>query len=225
MNTVNLSQRTAEKLYQTIVQEAKPGDKLPNELELAQQLGVSRATLREAIRILSAQGVLEVQRGKGTFIRSDMENAGDTLGPLERLKTRLADLFEIRLFFEPDCAALACERATEAEMQAIISQGQHVNELVQNGGNWPDADEIFHKRIAKASHNAFVIRLLPIINSAIHDTMMIANNAAVLGELVVSDNRMLIEFFRRRDSDGARSAMDIHMRHVMSSLGLPTKRS
>ena len=64
----NLSQQTAQRLYARIVAEKRlrPGDKLPNEVELSAQLGVSRATLREAIRTLAARGVLEVRRGRGT---------------------------------------------------------------------------------------------------------------------------------------------------------------
>ena len=66
MEKKNLSQQTMERLYNTIVAEKRmqPGDKLPNELELSEQLGVSRATLREALRMLIARGVLEVRRGK-----------------------------------------------------------------------------------------------------------------------------------------------------------------
>ena len=68
MSRQNLSQQTADRLYTTIVveQQLQPGEKLPNELELAQQLGVSRATLREAIRTLADRGVLEVRRGRFT---------------------------------------------------------------------------------------------------------------------------------------------------------------
>ena len=70
MEKKNLSQQTMERLYNTIVVEKRlqPGDKLPNELELAEKLNVSRATLREALRMLIARGVLEVRRGKGTFV-------------------------------------------------------------------------------------------------------------------------------------------------------------
>ena len=72
MKTQSLTQRTADRLYSQITAEGRlgPGDKLPNEVELSRQLGVSRATLREAIRTLTAQGVLEVRRGKGTFVAS-----------------------------------------------------------------------------------------------------------------------------------------------------------
>ena len=70
MEKKSLAQQTAEGLYARIVAEGRPGpgEKLPNELELSQELGVSRTTLREAIRSLVTQGVLEVRRGKGTFV-------------------------------------------------------------------------------------------------------------------------------------------------------------
>ena len=70
MKKPNLSQQTARRLYNLIAAEKKfvPGEKLPNELYLAQELGVSRATLREAIQSLAVQGVLEVRRGCGTFV-------------------------------------------------------------------------------------------------------------------------------------------------------------
>ena len=79
MSKRNLSQQTAERLYNSIVAEGtlRPGDKLPNEVELSQQLGVSRATLREAIRELAARGVLEVRRGRGTFVSEEVADIED----------------------------------------------------------------------------------------------------------------------------------------------------
>ena len=70
MDKKNLSQQTMERLYTQSVAEKTlaPGDKLPNELELSAQMGVSRATLREALRMLIAPGVLEVRRGKGACV-------------------------------------------------------------------------------------------------------------------------------------------------------------
>ena len=71
-----LSDDIAEMLLSMIVVEKKylPGDKLPNEIELSKELGVSRITLREAIRILVTRHVLEIKRGKGTFVREDYDN-------------------------------------------------------------------------------------------------------------------------------------------------------
>lgn len=107
MSKRNLSQQTAERLYNSIVAEGtlRPGDKLPNEVELSQQLGVSRATLREAIRELAARGVLEVRRGRGTFVSEEVADIEDFgFSGLERLQGQLRDLFELRSIFEPKAA-------------------------------------------------------------------------------------------------------------------------
>ena len=79
MEKQSLSQQTAWRLYNLIAAEKRllPEEKLPNELELAQEMGVSRATLREAIRELATQGVLEVRRGRGTFVSRRVEEIND----------------------------------------------------------------------------------------------------------------------------------------------------
>ena len=107
MQKKSRSRQTAELLYNQIVVEKKmvPGEKLPNELELAQQLNVSRATLREALRDLTVQGVLEVHRGRGTFV-SEKVNAIQDFGfsQLDRVKGQLKDLFELFV----DATAYSC---------------------------------------------------------------------------------------------------------------------
>ncbi len=120
----SLSERIASELYNLIVLQKKfaRGDQLPHENDLSHRLGVSRTTLREAVRYLVAQGVLSVQRGRGTFISDDLAifNKYD-VGSLSH--ARLADMYEIRLMFEPQCMMLACFRATEEELQGIFDQG------------------------------------------------------------------------------------------------------
>ena len=97
MKNQSLSQQTARRLYSLIAAEKRfaPGEKLPNELELSQDLGVSRATLREAIGSLAAQGVLEVRRGRGTFVSERAEIGDLGFSALEQVRGRLRDLFEI----------------------------------------------------------------------------------------------------------------------------------
>ena len=117
MERKNRWQQAAAALYDQIVAEKRlqPGDKLPNEVELSQELGGSRATLREAIRSLCAQGVLEVRRGKGTFVSPQVEEIEDFgFDRLNGVKGRLRDLFELRAIFEPQAAALACRRKSRA---------------------------------------------------------------------------------------------------------------
>ena len=95
MEKKSLAQQTAERLYSIIAAEGRfaPGEKLPNELALSRELGVSRATLREAIRTLAAQGALEVRRGKGTFVSQAVEEMSDFgFSTLERVRGQLRDL-------------------------------------------------------------------------------------------------------------------------------------
>lgn len=217
----SLSERTATELYNMIVLQKKfsAGDKLPNETELAQSLGVSRTTLREAVRYLIAQGILSVQRGRGTFISEDLSMFHKyDMGALSH--ARLADMYEIRLMFEPQCMMLACFRATDEELDGIFTQAKLVEELVRSDGNWPDEDQRFHEMIAAASHNEFIIRMFPIINAAVNEAMEMTDNIEGLKNIVIYDNRDMIGFLRLRDGAGAKSAMSIHIRHVINTLGL-----
>jgi len=109
----------------TIEKRFKAGDKLPNENDLSEELGVSRTTLREAIRILAAGNIVGIKRGKGTFVKENFEESTlDGLSALASVKMDAGDLYEMRLIFEPEAAYYATLRATESELQRIISIGQ-----------------------------------------------------------------------------------------------------
>ena len=218
----SLSERTAEKLYEMIIYDKafSEGDKLPNENELSTMLGVSRATLREAIRVLVAQGILSVRRGKGTYISLGLsEQTGFGINTLERVRVRLSDMYEIRLMFEPQAIMYACERATDAEIRTIRRQAAHVRRAMETGGNWAVEDQAFHRLIAKASHNEFIIRLFPIINTAVQEAMEISQEIIdILEKTTTVDNEMIVDFLQRRDADGARSAMNVHIRHIIAAM-------
>ena len=216
----SLTERTGEALYDMILiqKQFKPGDKLPNEFELSARLGVSRATLREAVSALIAQGVLVVKRGSGTFIANELPNIGDvSISSIDFMRVRLSD---IRLMFEPQSVKLACERADDNELAAIEEQAKKVNRLLRSDGNWPDADQEFHEMIGAASHNEFISRLFPIINSAVHEVMLVSTNQKLLKDIVRRDNALIVEFMMKRDGDGASHAMSIHIRHMINALKL-----
>ena len=108
MKNNTLTQRTADRLRHMIVKQKKFhfGEKLPNENDLSEQLGISRTTLREAIRILTSEGLLVVRRGKGTFVSDQINQYADPellgLGALTDTKITLRDLYEARRIFEPE---------------------------------------------------------------------------------------------------------------------------
>ena len=223
MEKKSLAQQTAEGLYARIVVEGRPGpgEKLPNELELSQELGVSRTTLREAIRSLVTQGVLEVRRGKGTFVSEQVGEIEDFgFGGLERVKGQLRDLFELRSIFEPQAARLACLRATEEELADILEKGAAVEECIRAGRDRVEADGAFHAAIVRATHNEFMVRLLPLIHRAVQTAVETGKEPERLAADTIRDHALLLEFFERRDGAGAEHAMAIHMRHAMDGMGL-----
>lgn len=223
MEKQSLSQQTARRLYSLIAAEKKfaPGEKLPNELDLAQELGVSRATLREAIQSLTAQGVLEVRRGRGTYVSQRVEEIDDFgFSALEQVRGQLRDLFELRAIFEPQAASLACRRATGEELADILAQGERVAACIQAGADRTQADRAFHAAIVRAAHNEFMVRLLPIIDQAVETAIASGARREELAQATLRDHALLLEFFQRRDAEGACHAMSIHMRHAMDEMGL-----
>lgn len=223
MKKPNLSQQTARRLYSLIAAEKEfaPGEKLPNELDLSQRLGVSRATLREAIQSLTSQGVLEVRRGRGTFVSQRVEEIDDFgFSALEQVRGQLRDLFELRSIFEPQAAALACRRATQDELTDILRQGREVEACIQSGTDRTQADRAFHAAIVRAAHNEFMVRLLPVIDQAVETAVASGARREELAQATLRDHALLMEFFEKRDAEGARHAMAIHMRHAMDEMGL-----
>ena len=223
MEKRNLSQQTAQRLYNMIVVEKQltAGEKLPNEVELAQQLSVSRATLREAIHALTTQGVLEVHRGRGTFVSQQVEQVEDFgFSSLEQVKGQLRDLFELRSIFEPQAARLACRRGSPEELADILAKGAEVEACIRKGQDRTRADREFHAAIVRATHNEFMMRLLPMINQAVETAIDTGEDQELLARITLRDHALLLEFLQKRDEAGAEYAMAIHMRHAMDEMGL-----
>ena len=210
---VKLSERTADRLCELIMDERQftPGSKLPNENELSEALHVSRTTLREAISFLVAQGVLEIRRGKGTFVTEDLPASAVDLTALSNLRSRVRarDLFEMRLIFEPATVALACQRATDEELAQIRQKAERMERIAKAGGDWPLADQEFHMAIIKASHNEYMRRLYPIINGAVNEILQVSVNRAHMQSIAIADNYMILDFLMQRDEAGARHAMSM----------------
>ena len=223
MEKKSLFQETADRLYTRIVVEGRlaPGEKLPNELNLAKELGVSRTTLRDALRALTTQGILEVRRGKGTFVAERTADS-DTLNfsELGRIRGQLRDLFELRSLVEPPAARLACRRATEQELEDILHRGGEVERCIRAGEDRTQPDQEFHAAIVRATHNEAMMRLMPIISQAVETAVAAGDHAEVLAGDTLRDHALLMDFFRKRDESGAEHAMAIHMYHSIDVMGL-----
>mgnify|MGYP002424218115 CR=1 FL=1 len=217
-----LSDRVADDILTMITIEKRflPGDKIPNELELSKELGISRTTLREAFRILAAGGVLEIRRGLGTFVREDFKTDKKGISSLSGLRTDIRDLYEMRLIVEPEAAYYAAERADEEEMEQILRLGRRIEEEIAAGKDRTEAERNFHKAIARASHNEFMTKLMPVIYQAVDKGVRLSGHKGKAVSDTVRDHRMIMEFLRLRNAEGARSAMKIHILHAMEEFEL-----
>lgn len=223
MQKENLSQRTAETLKAQILEEKiyKYGEKLPNENELSETLGISRTTLREAIRILTSEGILVVKRGRGTFVADQFDQYTDSsmdMQELFKMKVTLRDLYEARMIFEPEAAALACKRATDKEIEHILALGEACQRQVKldpQGKNRIASESAFHGAIIKASHNDFLSQFMPTLTRTIEQTFALNYNLDVIAEDAYKDHILIMDFLKKRDGQAIKSAVTIHLHHAV----------
>jgi len=216
----SLAQQIAEELYSLILQQTEfsPGDRLPNEIELSNRFHVSRTTLREAIRILSVHGLVEVRHGIGTFVAEQLPVPADYgFRDLANLKMDVRDLYEARLIFEPQVAALAVQRATEIELNEIITLEETIQQAYRKGEDVSDYDRQFHNALVKCAHNPFLEQIITIINDGIKNLLMLIEITDVQ-DVVAHDLSNIVAFVKRRDPIGIEGAMKVHILHSIHLL-------
>jgi len=222
MRNKMLSQSVADNILSMITIEKRfsVGDKLPNELELSEELNVSRTTLREAIRILIAYDILEIRRGKGTYVTQKALEQPQDLETLSSVKVNAKDLYEMRLIFEPEAAYLAAERGTDAEIKRILDYGKRIENEIKSGKDRTKDEHSFHKVIAQATHNEFMNKLMPILYQAIAKGVVLSVQSEKAKRDTICDHRMIMEFLEQRNAQGAKDAMRIHIMHAMKELNI-----
>ena len=208
----SLGQKTEDRLMQYILDNnIAIGEKIENEFELAQIFGVGRSTIREAVKGLVSRGVLEIRRGDGTYVISNIDMKNDVLGFAHiKDRYRLAlDLFEVRLMIEPDIAALACANATAGQLAQLKVLCDEVEMLYTQGHDHIQKDVEFHSYIAKISGNMVVERLIPVINTSV---VVFANiTYRRLMNETIETHRAIVSCIEKRDAVGAKCAMNMHL--------------
>lgn len=207
-----LGDRIEARLMKYIQEEPIPvGEKIPNEFELAEKFGVGRSTIREAVKGLVSQGMLEVRRGSGTYVISTHPAEEDPLG-LGRYddKYHLAlELFDVRLMIEPEIAALAAMNATKEEVVQLRVLCNEVEKIYRSGENHVRKDIELHTCIARCSKNRVVEVLVPLINSAVHTFANVTHRE--LMEETIETHRAIVDAIEKQDQVGARCAMMMHL--------------
>jgi GntR family transcriptional regulator, transcriptional repressor for pyruvate dehydrogenase complex len=148
--------------------ELKAGDKLPTERSLAEQLGVSRSSVREALSALEVLGVIHSRQGLGNFIAENVENdlQEDQFEDLI-VEGGTIEILEARQLFEPGLAALAARRRTDADLAAIRACVTEMERRLTEGMDSWEPDWGFHIAVANACHNPVVAAIEDLINQRV----------------------------------------------------------
>lgn len=222
--TTSVYQQVAARLRQRIrLGLLCSGERLPPERALAEHLGVSRVTLRDALGILQGEGLLERRRGAGggAVITGPRPSAVEARAELQR-QTGLAERnLELRLVIEPGAARLAAERRTDADLERLLRSIQGLERAAARGlegvGEFHRADSIFHLTIAAASRNPYLYEAVEQARSRLF-TPMAAIDKQELQQDSVAEHRTVLEAIADGDAARAAEAMDRHLRGAQRTL-------
>jgi len=195
--------------------ELRPGDRLPPERDLAKLLGVSRPTLRAAIRSLAAVGVLQSKQGAGTFVvESDGPPALDS-APLRMMASlhgfTTSEMFEARRSLEMAIAALAAERATGEQMASMAEEIAGMFASLDDPEQFLVHDMRFHQMVAASSGNRIMTALMNMVATVLFDVRRKTVNRARDLKESAEMHRQIYRAIRDRNSDAARNAMRDHL--------------
>jgi GntR family transcriptional repressor for pyruvate dehydrogenase complex len=216
----------ASRLYEQIVQqieesilsgELKEGSQLPAERDLAKQFGVSRTAVREAIKALQEKGLVDAFPGRGTFVTSGTFNSmrrsldqiirsGETDGG--------AYLVEVREILEPEIAALAAFRATDQDLAAMKDAVEVMDQAGQDSDAFIEADLDFHLALAEAAGNPIVLSLIDSIVGLLREQRLRIFRIRGGPERGQHHHKRILDAVKRRDTQGARAAMQAHLSQV-----------
>ena len=216
-------EEVARQIQNHIFEHLKPGDVLPPERELAQRFGVSRGSVRDAIRSLELIGLLEPQQGRGTVV---CEPSSEVLvGPLAAIlvqkRKSVAELLDVRKIVEPALAARAALHATAAQIAEMEQILERQSERMQRGELAIEEDNEFHYRIALAADNSVILRIVDVLMDMLRETRQRSLQASGRPQKSLASHRRILAALARHDPKASESAM---LRHLMEveDIVLPT---
>ena len=194
----------------------QPGDRLPAERELCERFGVSRVTVREALRVLEANGLVEIRVGArgGAFVRSpSKERVGEgILDYLTMSSVTSGDVTELRMVLELGIIPLICERATEDDLDDLLALCHRAREALAAGTYDLSISVEFHTRVAQCAHNSTIELLLPSLQGPLLMSLEEAQQVAPeMGRKGVQEHLAFVEAVRERDAAKAGEIMRAHL--------------
>lgn len=212
-----LVDRVAEEIQRLIASgQLAPGTRLPPEREFAEQLGVSRPVVREAVHLLIAKGLLESKHGSGTTVREMTRDAvAEPLGWLAQSKGATLDhLHQVRSILEGAIVRMAADQASDeeiAELQRIVAEMKAHKENVEA---FVALDADFHQALAETTHNPLLVVLLDSVRDLMQEVRLEVHRHPVVYDTIVPDHEKIIAAMATRDPDAATQAMQGHLDHA-----------
>lgn len=224
MSRGRLSRLASDTLLSRIVRGVwKPGDRLPSERQLSEQLGMSRASVREAIRGLEAMGLVDVRHGQGAFVREANDGGGGDafFAHWQRDHTySIGEILAFRLLVEPELAGLAAGQADGPFVDTLAATMTAMEEAAR-AGDVPALvrlDTEFHDAITRRAGNRLYRDLLDHVAQLLIDSRHISLAVPGRAERVIASHNRVVEAIRARDPEKAARAMRDHLHQFSSDM-------
>lgn len=225
LSRVNASTSLADRVAAVLTEEIRGGrwpvgSKLPTEVTLVQELGVSRTVVREAISRLRNAGLVEPRQGAGVFVLKPIAppldlSVDETSGHATAMKVKVRQIVEVRRAVEAEAAGLAAERATDADVGVIRDALAAIDDAVAEGGDGVEEDLAFHRVIADASGNPVLAETVRYLGEVMRTGIRVtrANEARRddFIEQVRHEHAAIVSAIVSRDPAAAAEAARIHM--------------
>jgi len=228
ITAVRASSGVVKQIKAAILEESfKPGDRLSSEMELARIFQTSRATVREALRVLEKEGFLEIRQGVkgGSYVReADFTPIVNSLSMLlQRKKITFKYLTEVRLLIEPEIARLASERATKADIKRMEEALEALRSVVERRERSTMTNLSFHRAIGEGCKNPAFYFINESLMNLLHEslsrlTLKLENNRHLLAQHI-----QIFEAIKARDGEKARAKMREHVLWVRKTMKRPAK--
>ncbi len=197
----------------------RPGNRLPPERQLAEMLGVSRPSLREALRALEYAGVLETRVGEGVFVTDGNNILANNLQVSHLVKQyALEEMIEVRKVIEAATVRLAIERGAEEDFEALRKVHDDSKKMVHHKEHFVLADYAFHQALAEAGGNSIFVAMLQTMRH-----MMSEFNIEILSTIkgrktVLQHHDAILDALNARNGKEAQHLLEMHLDNVVTSM-------
>ena len=218
----------SERLYEQIVDqieqlivsnELKVNDRLPPERVLAEQFGVSRTAVREAVKALREKGLLEVYPGRGTFVtNTTSKSMRDSLDLMLKMGRTEEELIEVREILEPEIAALAAERLGQADLDELSVALDMLDAAQDDADAFVEADLNFHLSLAKATANVILFNLIHSLVDLEREQFKRSFSVKGNAQRTRNEHHIIFKALVEGDAQSARDSMRRHLRRIRQEI-------